>query len=296
MTPEQFKALVTSKRSSDRRLAGREIASNPTLVERAVIEAAFHGEAVPQIRQQFAAALEALNAKKPAAAEPPAEQAREIYEEAFLRAMRTVTERVLHQLNPLIGDIEQAAVAEIQNYAKSRTKRAIGQIQLQADAIGKLYNASKPAVIEEFDLAIIIRNCLPNDLEHDRCVVSFAGPQPLMVQGDPSLVTIAVTNGIRNAIEACLPVAREDHRPAIVVNWGKTDRDNWVSIIDEGAGFIGSISGAFEIGTSSKGHGGHGLPAARAAMLSLSGTIELVPQKDVGCALNLNWPIIRVGK
>jgi nitrogen fixation/metabolism regulation signal transduction histidine kinase len=292
MTPEQFTALVTSKRSADRRLAGREIAANPTLVERPVIEAAYHSEAVPQIRQQFAAALEALNAKDPVAAEPPAEQARAIYNEAFLKAIRTVTERVLHQLNPLIGDIEHAAAGEVRDFAASQTNKAIGQIQLQAAAIAKLYNASKPAMIEEFELATVIRNCLPNDLEHQRCVVSFAGPQPLMVQGDPSLVTIAVTNGIRNAIEACLPVARDDHKPAIVINWGKTDRDNWVSIIDEGVGFTGSIPGAFEIGTSSKGHSGHGLPAAKAAMLSLSGTIELVPQKDRGCALNLSWAII----
>lgn len=294
MTPEQFTALVTSKRSADRRLAGREIAANPTLVGRPVIEAAYHSEAVPQIRQQFAAALEALNEKEPAATEPPAEQAKAIYDESYLKAMRTVTERVLHQLNPLIGDIEQAAAGEVPNFATSQTKTAIGQIQLQAAAIAKLYNASKPAIIEEFDLAVVIRNCLPNDLEHQRCVVSFAGPQPLMVLGDPSLVTIAVTNGIRNAIEACLPVARDDHRPTIIINWGKTDRDNWVSIIDEGVGFTGSIPGAFEIGTSSKGHSGHGLPAAKAAMLSLSGIIELVPQKVWGCALNFSWPIISV--
>ncbi|MCK1480740.1 sensor histidine kinase [Bradyrhizobium sp. 197] len=292
MTPEQFTALVTSKRSADRRLAGREIAANPGLVERAIIEAAYHNESVPYIRQQFAAALEALNASQPAAEEPPAEQARAIYDEAFLRAMRTVTERVLHQLNPLIGDIEHAAAAEVPNFGSSRTKTAVGQMQLQAAAIEKLYNASKPAIIEEFDLATVIRNCLPNDLEHQRCSVSFAGVQPLMVQGDSSLVTIAVTNGIRNAIEACLPTAKEDHKPAIIINWGKSDRDNWISIIDEGVGFTGSIPGAFEIGTSSKGHSGHGLPAAKAAMLSLSGTIELLPQKDRGCALTLSWPMI----
>lgn len=292
MTPEQFTALVTSKRAADRRLAGREIAANPTLVERAVIEAAYHNESVPQIRQQFAAALEALSAGEPAATEPGAEQARQIYDDSYLKAMRTVTERVLHQLNPLIGDIERAANSEIPEFATSRTKTAISQIRLQATAIAKLYNASKPAVIEEFDLATVIRNCLPNDLEHQRCLITFAGPTPLMVQGDPSLVTMAVTNTLRNAIEACLPVARDDHKPAIVVNWGKTDRDNWISIIDEGVGFNGSIPGAFEIGTSSKGHSGQGLPAAKAAMLSLSGSIELVPQRDRGCALNLSWPII----
>jgi signal transduction histidine kinase len=297
MTPEQFKALVSSKRSADRRLAGREIAGNPTLVNRSVIEGAYHRETVPQIRQQFGAALEALNAQSPQPPEPAAEQAKEIYNEAYVKAVRRVTERVLHQLNPLIGDIEQSASAEIDNFDASQTKARIAHTKLQIDAIAKLYYAAKPAAFEEFDLATLIRNCLPNDLEHGRCLVSFAGPAPLLVQGDPALVAIAVTNGLRNAIEASLPVAMDERKPAIVVNWNSTDRDYWISVLDEGVGYRGSIPGAFEIGSSTKeGHSGNGLPGIKAAMLSLSGSVELVPQKDTGCALNLSWPIIAVKK
>ena len=296
MTPEQFAALVSSNRSADRRLAGREIAANPTLVDRRVIEAAFYGETVPQIRQQFASALEALSAQAPVAAEPPADQAKAIYDEAYVKSLRHVTERVLHQLNPLIGDIEQKAAAEIVDFEASETKMRIGQIKLQVAAIAKLYNAAKAAVIEEFDLATVIRDCLPHDLEHNKCLLSFAGTAPLLVQGDPSLITISVTNGLRNAIEACLPVATADHKPAIVINWDVTDRDYWISILDEGIGFHGSIPGAFEIGTSTKGHSGHGLPALRAAMVSLSGTVELIPQRDKGCVLRLTWPVIGLSK
>jgi len=292
MTPAQVTAMISSQRSSDRRLASREIAANPRLLARAVIEAAYHHETVPQIRQQFGSALKTLDAERPTAAEPDEGQARAIYDEASLLATRTVTERILHQLNPLIGDIEQAAKADIAEYEGSMTQIAVGQIQLQAQAITKLYNASKPASIEEFDLASAIRNCLPHDLEHQRCRVSFAGSQPTMVQGDPALIAVAVTNSLRNAIEASLPVATDSHKPPIIVNWGVTDRENWISIIDEGVGYGGNIAGAFDIGTSTKGHSGHGLPAAKAAMLSLSGQIEMIPQEDRGCVVNLSWPIL----
>lgn len=292
MTPDQAAAMISSQRSADRRLAGREIAANPKLVERAVIEAAYHHETVPQIRQQFGAALKALNAARPKVAEPDEDQARAIYEEASLRATRTVTERILHQLNPLIGDIEQTAQVEISHYEKSKTRIAIGQIQLQAMAIVKLYNASKPASIEEFDLAASVRNCLPHDLDHQRCRISFAGTQPTMVQGDPALIAVAVTNILRNAIEASLPVAGDSQKPPIIVNWGMTDRESWISVIDEGIGFGGNIAGAFEIGSSTKGHSGHGLPAAKAAMQSLSGKIEMIPQEDKGCVVNLSWPVL----
>ena len=252
---------------------------------------------MPQIRQQFGAALEALDAQQPPPPEPPAEQARDIYNEAYVKAVRNVTERILHQLNPLIGDIEQAATTEIENFAGSQIKARIAHTKLQVDAIAKLYHAAKPATYEEFDLAVVIRNCLPNDLEHQRCLISFAGPTPLMVHGDPALIAIAVSNGLRNAIEACLPVATEERKPPIVVNWNATDRDYWISILDEGIGYPGSIPGAFEISASTKeGHSGNGLPGVKAAMLSLSGSVELVSQKDKGCALNLSWPIIAARK
>ena len=189
-----------------------------------MIEAAFYSETVPQIRQQFASALGSLTAQASVAAEPPAEQAKSIYDKAYVKSLRHVTERVLHQLNPLIGDIEQKASTEIVDFEASETKTRIGQIKLQFEAIEKLYNAAKPAVIEEFDLATVIRDCLPHDLDHNKCLLSFAGPAPSMVQGDPSLITIAVTNGLRNAIEACLPVATSEHKPPIVINWDATDR------------------------------------------------------------------------
>lgn len=297
MTPEHFKALISSQKSADRRLAGREAAANPTIIDRRIIEGAFHRETVPQIKQQFGAALEALNAQLPLDLEPPAKQAKEIYDEAHVKAMRAVSERVLHQLTPLVGDIEQSALAEIGTFETSDTKARIGQMKLQIDAIAKLYNAAKPAVFEEFDLAPVIKNCLPNDLDHKKCGISFVGTTPLLVQGDPSLITIAVTNALRNAIEACLPVADAVRKPSIVVNWGATDRDYWISILDEGVGFHGSTQGAFEIGNTTKaGHSGNGLPGIRSAMLSLSGASELIPGADAGCTLSLTWPIIALQK
>ena len=40
MTPDQAVAMISSQRSADRGLASREIAANPELIARAVIEAA----------------------------------------------------------------------------------------------------------------------------------------------------------------------------------------------------------------------------------------------------------------
>src|SRR5277367_6525722 len=123
MTPDQASALLSSSRSSDRRLAAREVTSNPRLLDQSVIESAIHRETVPQIRQQLVSALESLTAGRSPEAEPPAEQAKEISEQAYVKAVRSVTERVLHQINPLIGEVEQAARSEIDDFAKSKTSQ-----------------------------------------------------------------------------------------------------------------------------------------------------------------------------
>lgn len=292
MTPEHFRALISSSRTADRLMAGREIEANPLSISRPDIETAYHAEIVPRVRRLFAAALQSLDAKASEPAETGLEQAKEIFDEAYLRALRHVSEVLLHQINPLIGDIEQSASQEFEKFEESETKKRIGQIRLQADAVAKLYKAAKPAVFEEFDLATTVRNCLPLDLPHQLCLVSFIGPAPLIAQGDQALVSIAITNGLRNAIESCLSVADPEYKPAIIVSWNETDRDYWVTILDEGIGYHGSVSGAFQIGTSTKNHGGHGLPASKAAMFSLSGVVELIPHKDRGCTYSLSWPKI----
>jgi signal transduction histidine kinase len=275
-------------------MAARAVSSNPTLVERGDIERALHGERALQVRQYLITALETLDATGQRAPETPAAQAREISEQAYIRALRNVTEGLLHQLTPLIGDIEQIASREIANFEISETKKRIEQIKLQVEAITKIYHAAKPPAFDDFDLAAAIKNCLPDDLDHSKCSLSWVGLTPAMIQSDPSLVTIAVSCGLRNAVEACLSVATDEFKPSIVVTWNVTDRDCLISILDEGIGYAGSIEGAFEIGTTSKpGHSGHGLPNIKAAMLSLSGSVELTPQKDRGCSLILTWPIIQ---
>ena len=292
MTPEQTRALVSSRRSSDRRLASRAILDDPTLIERKIIEGAFHREPVPHIRHNLAIALKKLSEVSRDATEPRAEDAKAIYDEAYLRALRTVTSDILHQLNPLIGDIAEAARQDIAAFEGSRTEDRLDQIRRQVDAIAKLHQAAKPAVFEEFDLSQIVRSCVPNDLDVDLVTLAFAGPEQFIVQGDSSLVCIAVTNTLRNAVEACLPLASEERKPTITLNWDVTDRDYWVTIIDEGVGYKGNIEGAFEVGNSTKGHDGHGLPSARAAMQSLSGSIDLIPLPDGGCSVSLSWPAV----
>ena len=79
-----------------------------------------------------------------------------------------------------------------------------------------------------------------------------SGPQPCIVHGDESLITLGIVNGLRNAIEATVAAGDDFSRTPVTVMWGTTDLDQWVSIVDVGIGFKGNIQRAFEIGATTK--------------------------------------------
>jgi signal transduction histidine kinase len=119
---------------------------------------------------------------------------------------------------------------------------------------------------------------------------SVVGPRPFVLVSDPAFLRLAVVNGLRNAIEAIEQVGSRGQGHPIVVTWGETDRDWWISIIDQGPGISGSVEAKFEIGRSTKrGHRGFGLAIARRAMESLQGTVSLHPGTDGGTRYELRW-------
>ena len=64
-----------------------------------------------------------------------------------------------------------------------------------------------------------------------------------MVTSDPTLVRLAVCNGIRNAIEAVAAANLAEPHP-IVITWGETDIDYWVAVLDRGVGIVGPVEAA----------------------------------------------------
>jgi signal transduction histidine kinase len=77
----------------------------------------------------------------------------------------------------------------------------------------------------------------------------------------------------------------------IVIGWGETDRDLWLSILDRGKGFPQGFAKLFEIGTTTKkNHLGMGLALARQAALSLNGQITLAPRQPNGAKFEFRWP------
>ncbi len=160
-------------------------------------------------------------------------------------------------------------------------------------------------------------------------MVMAVGIDPAHVVGDESLVQLALAQAVRNAVEAMEDRASADRRapaegtstgsetgsvnarrrgvglavpmsgdtvlpsPAVVINYGITDRDYWIVVLDEGIGLPAGADQVFEMWATGKPkseHFGIGLPLARRAMATLGGTVELRPREQRGVACEIRWP------
>ena len=108
-----------------------------------------------------------------------------------------------------------------------------------------------------------------------------------MVRADYGQLLIAVTNGLRNAIDAVNSPESRDLK--IVINWGKAGSENFLVILDTGLGFKGDPQDAFKMGRSSKdGHIGFGLTTAKQAIELIDGTINVSNTADGAC-FEVRW-------
>lgn len=190
------------------------------------------------------------------------------------QAVDWVAGLILHEIAPPIGLVKRSASREIADYENSRTKRHLDTIERIFEAIEQLKGAAAVPKPEQFDLSTLLEDIITVEITGDRIArVSLVGPKPMMITSDPTLIRLVVSNGVRNALDAVAGTLANDAHP-IVVTWGLTDVDYWVSVLDRGPGLIGPPEAAFEIGKSTKqGHSGFGLAIARQAIETLGGTV-----------------------
>lgn len=229
-------------------------------------------------------------------AEDPAEQQtaslKEASEDIYAEAVEHTTGQLLHEIEPVIGSLSYFAKQEIDDFEDSDTKARIDHLKALLHAIDELNSAASAPSFSEFDLSQLIQRTASGEVADDDVAIELPGPTPLLVAGDEQLVGLVLQNAIRNAVEATKRAANDSSLPSIVINWGETERDYWVAVLDEGRGPPTGMDRAFGIGSTTKeGHLGMGLAVARQAIHSLSGAIDLQPRsKEGGARLTFRWP------
>lgn len=272
--------------------AARHLAEHADTKQIGLIEGALAVETVAWVTSALKRALQRARPTDSAASGPErvelsADQTAQIYSDA----LETTAKQIIHEIEPILGALRLSAETEMANFDGSDTKRGLERMQALVTGLARLRQAASAPRLEEFALDQCIFAWIAEEVRQKPVSVLRAGPQETVVEGDESLVWLAFVNGLRNAIDATLALPFERERyPEITVNWGVTDVDNWVSIVDAGVGFRGSLSRAFEIGSTTKaGHLGMGLATAQQAMTSLGGSVRLIPGEP-GMRFEMRWP------
>lgn len=212
---------------------------------------------------------------------------------ARAQAISWISGILLHEISSKLGLIAFTASQEIPNFDLSKTGQHIQTLQAVFNGIKQLRDATSPPSHEPFDLAKLLDDIIRSEADGDESIISSVGMRPLMVRGDRQLLFLALSNGLRNAMEAI----RGDgintvvgFEPQIIVTWDTTNAEAWVSIIDNGPGISPNHRLSLEIKKSTKsGHAGLGLAIAKQALETLNGEISLEPSSAGGAKFEIRW-------
>lgn len=280
-------ALLRSQNPRERLEAARTLTRAAEQADLPELREALRQERVGWIRQALEGALRRAGAGKapaPATAEIDVSQT---LEDVFSQAIEETSGLVVHELGPVIGAARYYAEKELPDYAASQTKSELDRLAAVLKAIDTLGRAAATPTTGEFELARLIDDVVSSV----RARVELAGPRPLLVQGDATLTELVLRNALLNAAEASKDVAAEPDAAAILVNWGDTDLDYWVAVLDRGRGLPDTPDRLFEPGATTKPeHLGMGLTVVRRATHSLRGSVRLQSREGGGARFEFRWP------
>ncbi|MEH6714289.1 HAMP domain-containing sensor histidine kinase [Parasphingorhabdus flavimaris] len=287
-----FTRKLESSDTRDRLMAARYLAEHASPKEIPQIEKALAVETVAWVISALKRALQRARPTDDAPPVPePSELTAEQISQIYSNALEVTAKQIIHEVEPILGTLRLSAETEVPDFNESDTKRGLERMEALVAGLARLRQAASAPKTEEFGLDHCIFAWIDEEVGEKPVSILRAGPQETIVDSDKGLVCLAFVNGLRNAIDATLAVAIEgENYPEITVNWGVTDIDVWIAIVDSGVGFRGILSRAFEIGSTTKaGHLGMGLATAQQAMTSLGGSALLIPG-DRGARFEMRWP------
>lgn len=292
MTREEAIEQLSSDSAHERLKAARFLARNSDPTDVQGLRKALQSETVSYVRTSLNLAItrierSALRTRAGTLVEL------EIPDELRAQIRNEITEeltgQILHEIASPVGLLATSVAREMPDFGTSRTKVYIENLQRVFEAIEQLKGASAVPKPQEFDLASSITNMVETVVGDQPVDISLHGAKPFIINSDQALLSFALTNGIRNATEAVAALESDEPYP-VIINWGETDIDYWVAVIDRGRGIVGPVESAFGIGkTTKRGHSGFGLAIARQAIETLGGSCTLQPVAEGGAHFEVRW-------
>ena len=291
MTHDEATGGLSSADAAVRLRAARYFALSANAGDRRRIQAALRRESIPWIRRALERSLDRVRAQpepKTVEAAVFAEPPQRLIAELRAKAIDEVAGTIIHELSTTVASLKLAARRDVQSYTGSRTETLINSLGSLLEGIRNLKAATSKANFKQCDLAQECRQAAEIFIEHNE-IFRFAGPNPYLVEIDPDLLKIALTNVLKNAVESVTISSDLDER-FVTINWGRAGNEFWVSVLDTGLGFEREPSSLIEFGKSTKkDHIGFGLGTAKQAMQVLEGDVYPANAMEGGARVELRW-------
>ena len=289
MSREEALAALTSREADERLKAARFFAMNAVGGDRRKLRAALNKETVPWIKRALERSLSRAGPISDAVsrlgfyADPPVR----VLAELRAAAIDEVASTIIHELATLVGRLRIRAPMEVNDYPGSDTRTLVDSLASLLAGIRNLKTAVAQPDYAETDLATECRETCAIFAEAADAF-RFAGPSPFLAEIDPGLFKLALTNVVRNAVEALGATAEGE--AVITLNWGRAGHEVWVAAIDNGPGFDRDPSLLVDFGKSTKEeHIGFGLATAKQAMQAMEGDVYPSNAAEGGARVELRW-------
>jgi len=284
----QALSLLRSAKERERLSGARFLSASAEPGDASSIAEALANEKVRYVRIALNSALRRANGNDSRShAQSGTEHLDRLSSDGYRLAIEETTTRIVHELAPIVGKLDYHASREVDNYEASATRNELRKLEDLLSAIRRLAQATEPARVEEFDLSELARSCGEEGV--GGVAVRVAGPASCQVSGDARLVSMALRNGLRNAVDATLSSPSPTTK-TVVVAWGLGDQEAWISVLDEGIGLPADVPDLFGPGTTTKnGHLGVGLTIARMVAEQHGGYVRL-DARETGAKFQLRWP------
>ena len=290
MSRKEALAALSSPEADVRLKAVRFLAMNAKSCDRRKLRAALNKETVPWIKRALERSLS--RTAPPTGTAPPEGNNADLPERtlAELRAaaIDEVAGTIIHELSTIVGRLRLVVPQEVRDYPGSATKNLVDLLQSLLAGIRNLKTASSKPDYAEVDLSTECRETCKL-VDETNVLFRFAGPSPFLAEIDVGLFKLALSNVVRNAVEA-LRAAAVDYDATITLNWGRAGHEMWVAIIDSGPGFDHDPASLVDLGKSTKDkHIGFGLATTKQAMQAMEGDVYPTNAAEGGARVELRW-------
>lgn len=198
--------------------------------------------------------------------------------------------QLLHELNPIIGAIKLHTKNEIQDFHKSETFKDLIDLEEVIVTFEDWLKVEQTAKFRSLGIYDAINRVVGILQKQHNIPIIVNLSESLEIITDQSLFRIIISNVLRNSIQAT--DEKNYCSSPIIITGGLTNREFWLSIIDNGCGLKESKETMARSRFSTKpGNQGLGLTILEKAVFALGGSWELKNGAVRGSEFHLELPL-----